>query len=92
MKFYVYSIRDVRTGFLSPSIEVSDQVAKRNFEHAVSHSGSSLFMSHPEDYSLWCIGAFDSDTGVLEPCNPIGRIMEASDVLARMTGGLSDEV
>lgn len=86
MKLYVYSIRDVRTGFLAPSVEISDAVAKRNFEHAVMSGPASLFTSHPEDYSLWSIGAFDSDTGEIVPANPPGCILQATDVLNRLGG------
>lgn len=84
MKCYVYSVRDARTGFLTPTVEVSDQVARRNFEHAIA-SGPSLFTSHPEDYSLWCIGSFDTDTGELSPVTP-GVLLQATDVLNRLGG------
>lgn len=89
MKCYVYSVRDVRTGFLTPTVEVSDQVAKRNFEHAIA-SGPSLFTSHPEDYSLWCIGAFDTDSGEISSVIP-GCLMQATDVLNRRGGELRGE-
>lgn len=62
MKFNVYSIRDSKTGFLSPTFEVNDAVAMRNFEHAVVNSDSVLF-SHARDFDLYKIGTFDSDTG-----------------------------
>lgn len=66
MKFNVYSIRDSKTGFLSPTFEVNDAVAMRNFEHAVVNSDSVLF-SHARDFDLYKIGTFDSDTGKILP-------------------------
>lgn len=66
MKFNVYSIRDVKTGFLSPTFEINDAVAMRNFEHAIQNSDSILF-SHAADFSLFRIGTFDSDSGRLMP-------------------------
>lgn len=82
MKRYVYSIKDQKTGFLNPTFEISDAVAKRNFEHAVASAPESLFTSHPEDYALYCIGAFDTDTGLISPLPQPGLILEARSVLA----------
>lgn len=69
MKFNVYSIRDVHTGFMTPTVELNDAVAKRNFEHAIMNS-ASLMNSHPEHYGLYCIGEFDSDTADMIACMP----------------------
>lgn len=63
MKMFIYSIRDFKTGFLAPTVEPHDAVAQRNFEHAVLQSEQTLFFSHPEDYALFRIGSFDTDTG-----------------------------
>lgn len=70
MKYGVYAIRDALTGFLTPTIDINDASAMRNFEHAVTTSGTVL-ESHPMDYDLCCIGTFDSDTGRLEPVDPV---------------------
>lgn len=73
MKYGIYVIRDVHTGFFSPTADVNDQTAIRNFEHAVSQ-GQSLMFTHPEDYSLYKIGEFDSDTGELSGILPEVKI------------------
>lgn len=80
MKFNCYSIRDSKTGFLSPAFEVNDQVAMRNFSHAVSNSDSVLF-SHARDFDLYKIGTFDSDTGRLMPIEVPVLIMSGASVL-----------
>lgn len=69
MKFPVYSIRDVHTGFMQPTVDTNDASASRNFGHAVMQS-TSLMNSHPKDYALYHIGEFDSDTGEITPCLP----------------------
>lgn len=96
MIFGVYSIRDMKSGFLAPSVEVNDAVAQRNFEHAVLNSEQSLFFSHPEDYVLMKIGEMDSDKGVLFPLVPIEEVITASQVFgsaltARMKGSGMNE-
>lgn len=80
MKFNVYAIRDVHTGFLSPTFEINDAVAMRNFSHAVQQSESVLF-THASDYSLFRVGSFDSDTGRLMPEELPVLVCEGKDVL-----------
>lgn len=65
MKLPVYSIRDVHTGFMTPTVDQNDNSAMRNFGHAVMNS-ASLMNSHPKDYSLYKIGSFDTESGAIE--------------------------
>lgn len=70
MKYSVYAIRDDRTeSFLTPTCDLNDRTAARNFEHAVRQP-NTLFYSHPQDYMLYCIGEYDERTGALVPCTP----------------------
>ena len=66
MKYGIYVIRDQRTSFLTPTVDLNDASAMRNFEHAVQDK-HSLFFSHVEDYSLYRIGTYDTDTGSIDP-------------------------
>lgn len=77
MKYPIFSIRDSKVGFMSPTVDVNAPSAVRNFEHAASQA-SSLFSSHPADYSLYKIGDFDSDSGEISPCIP-EHIVDAAD-------------
>lgn len=86
MKFGVYSIRDSRTGFLAPTVEVSDSVAARNFEHAILRSGDSLFTTHPEDYHLYKLGEMDSETGALDGLVPPSLLLSARSIFDRLGG------
>lgn len=94
MKCSVFSIRDVKTGFLTPTVEVNASVAVRNFEHAVLRNEDSLFFSHPDDYSLFCLGDFDTDTGAILPSSPPVEVISASAIInaaisRRTEGGVS---
>lgn len=80
MIYGIYSIRDFKTGFLSPTVDVNDFAAVRNFEHAVLNSEQSLFFSHPEDYALYRIGSIDTDTGVITPLTPVAEMITATQV------------
>lgn len=80
MYYNVYSIRDVHTGFLSPTYELNDNAAKRNFAHAVNQP-ESLLHSHPKDYALYFVGTYDTDDAAITPANPIRMVCEASSLL-----------
>ncbi len=79
MKYGVYSIRDLKTGFLPPTVDLNDGSAIRNFEHAC-RAEESLFFSHPDDYVLFRVGTFDTDSGRIIPLDPISDICPAYQV------------
>lgn len=64
MKYPIFSIRDRRTGFMTPTLDQNISSAVRNFEHACMNT-DSLMYSHADDYSLYQIGEFDTETGVI---------------------------
>lgn len=63
MKMPIYSIKDLKTGYLPPIHDVNDDSAIRSFRFACEHSKDSLFYTNPGDYQLWKIGDFETDTG-----------------------------
>lgn len=79
MKFGVYAIRDVHTGFLPLTIDQNDESARRNFRHAIMND-QSLFCTHPKDYDLYKVGVFDSDSGLIDVIVPPTHLMAATDV------------
>lgn len=79
MKFGVYSVRDVKTGFMTPTIDQSDNSAARNFDSAIMSASSGLFATHSEDFMLYKIGEFDSDTGIVSPLAVIQLIREGGE-------------
>lgn len=81
MKYGLYSIRDFKTGFLPPTYDINDESAIRNFEHACLNS-DSLFFSHPQDYALYRIGSFDTDSGRVDLLDPLPELVTASETLA----------
>lgn len=85
MIYDVVCIRDVKTGFLAPQLEPNLQSAIRNFEHAVLRNEDSLFFSHPEDYALYRVGGFDTDTGALSPELPVEVITAANVISAALS-------
>lgn len=79
MKFGLYSIKDAKTGFMTPVLEQGDPAALRNFSAAVNQS-DSLLHQYPNDFALYKVANFDTDTGIDPVLAPI-LIVDASEVL-----------
>lgn len=84
MKFGLYSIKDAKTGFMTPVLEQGDPAALRNFAHAVNQPGS-IMHDCPNDFSLFKVAQFDTDVGVVilsadAPLIPV-LVADASEVL-----------
>lgn len=70
MKLYVVAIRDAAMDeFMNPWTVPAVGMAVRGFGDEVAKEGTPLF-AHPEDYELFLIGEFDSQTGALSMQNP----------------------
>ncbi|WGL31280.1 nonstructural protein [Dipodfec virus UOA04_Rod_850] len=78
----VYSLRDSLAGYLQPTFESNDQVAYRNFEHAILEGGS-LLSSHAADFTLLKIGTFNTETGQLLSLDPPETVVNGNSILLR---------
>lgn len=70
MIYNLYSIKDAKSCYMPCTPDRNDACAVRNFEHAVRQP-DSLLASHPNDYSLFRVGQFDDETGVVVPEAPV---------------------
>ena len=65
----LYAIKDVKSGFCDPCVQVNDAVAARSFERQVPRL--SLDLGIPlSDFQLWRVGQFDMDSGLLRSETP----------------------
>lgn len=88
-QMFIYSIRDCKSGFLTPTCEINDEIAVRNFQHAVL-SSESILQSFSKDFSLFKLASLDTDSGQVVPIWPVVHLAEASDALlaaAHASGG-----
>lgn len=81
----VYAIRDVKVGFLTPTVEQNERVAIRNFSHAVVNS-QSVLSSYAKDFALYRLGTYDNDTGVITPDPLPVHVYEAADAFTQFGG------
>ena len=63
MELSVFSIRDKSLQeFYRPSFDQNDKVAARSFGDLIA-SPEGLVAKHPEDFCLYYLGTFDTETG-----------------------------
>lgn len=68
MKLNIYSMHDRLNGYFNIFMDKSDEIAKRGFLATFKDAEKgSLFYSCPEDYSLYKLGEFDVESGVITP-------------------------
>lgn len=80
MKYIAYSLRDKVSGeFRDLTLNVSDDVAKRDLSYVVNNDTRFQFMS--KDFELYKLGIFDTKTGVFEQFNPIEMVVQADQLL-----------
>lgn len=80
MVFGIYCVRDIKSGFQTPTAQVNDAVAIRGFASAVLNSDSVLF-THASDFALYKVAEFDADTGRITPLDLPVELIQASAVL-----------
>lgn len=83
MIYGLYSIRDVKTGFMTPVMEANDEAAQRNFYHSVQNSEGILF-TFAQDFSLYRIADFNAETGQIVPLVPIVQVADGAAAAAAL--------
>lgn len=79
MTYKLYSVRDKKSGFWAPRIEINEAVAVRNFSQMVN-AGDTVINFSPNDFDLYCVGSFDDQKGLLESQVP-EFVYSASDLV-----------
>lgn len=76
---FLYSLKDELVGFGDPVSELSEEVAIRSFTEAVNELPA--FRKYPKDYSLYCLGSYDTESGIIMT-NPLPvKVIDAVSVL-----------
>lgn len=78
MIYGVYVVRDIKSTFMTPSVDFNDSTAIRNFAHAIETAGS-IISSHKGDFELYKIGTYDNETGFIEKLDLRELLAEGSD-------------
>lgn len=67
----VFTVHDSKAAcFCTPYNSENNNTAIRDFSYAANDPTTPIGR-HPSDYTLFCIGSFDNQTGQLTPIEPI---------------------
>lgn len=68
----IYSLRDLKLNeYNPPCVFGSDAAAVRAFGDMIRRDKESIVSVHRDDFALCFVGFQDSETGVLEPVQPV---------------------
>lgn len=81
MKLLMYSICDKQTSYMFPYPAYSDPAAIRNF--AADINGNVISRDNPGDFDLFCVGSFDTETGMVEAYVPNKHVSAGMNVVRR---------
>lgn len=89
MKQFVFVIRDSVSGVYDrPMVSRSEGEMIRDFGDIARDSKTRIGM-HPEHFSLWNIGVYDDNTGMVEPSEPV-HVINAVDTLVENVVDIKD--
>ena len=74
----VYSIKDVKVGYMQPFYQANNAVAIRAFTNAVNDEKVNNINQNADDMELWLLGTFNDETGVIE--SNVQFLCKANDV------------
>lgn len=77
----LYCVRDYKVGYTAVITDENDAVALRGFKMALSPD--TIMYNNPKDFALFKVGTFDTETGKIEPCEPV-LIDEAYNILSEV--------
>lgn len=78
MIYKLFAMRDEKSTFMQIMMEYSDGTAMRNFQQAVTKP-DTVYSSFAYDFALYCLGVYDTETGIITPENPPVLLARASD-------------
>jgi len=88
MKLFLVAIYDSASGvYDAPNQVRSEREAARRFIDMCENSDTP-FAKHPEDFTVFRIGIYDDNTGLIEPCAP-EKIINGVEALAE-SGKVTD--
>jgi len=85
MRLYIFAVRDIATAqYGTPMFLIAEGQAVRSFSDEINRSAAdnALYM-HPDDYELFFLGAYDTETGKIDPLPDPKSIVAGKTVKVR---------
>ena len=89
----LYAIKDKGAGFTQIFTAPNNYAAQRMLTDTVNAPQPSLLTQYPGDFSLYCLGDLDQDTGVISPKTDfiIEAVNVKKNVLSPDSKGLTEQ-
>lgn len=78
----LYSIKDKLDQFKQPFVDVNDSLVLRHLMNSLKEKNE--FSLNPEDFILYKIGTFDTETGIV--VSEIKHIVDVKDLIVNQNG------
>lgn len=83
MKLNAYTVYDAKTLVYGvPFFAPTDGSAIRSMQE-LSNDLNTTVGRHPTDFSLWCLGTYDDQSGALAALSPLRHVVDANALLVR---------
>lgn len=81
MTYSLYSLRDQKGDFYAPKVYQNEPSAVREIAMLVNDSTSGVLSFAPRDFTLYEVGQFDSEKGLLVPVSPCRFVVNCADLV-----------
>lgn len=79
----MFAINDIKAhAFNQPALSANEETVKRSFYEMLVNGNDPIMKFSPNDFSLYKIGEFDTEKGIVKPCFPIEFIASGGDLYA----------
>lgn len=86
MRTLAYSVYDNKAlVYAVPFFATTDGSAIRSFQDLANDTNTTVGR-HPGDFSLYCLGDYDDQKGVLTALSPLRHVVDATALLVRQEG------
>lgn len=80
MIYPLYAVRDAKTTFWPPQVEINEASAIRNFAQMIN-SGNGVAAFAPNDFDFYKVGEFDTEKGIVSATLPIELVCSGVSVV-----------
>lgn len=79
----IYSFYDEGAKFFGPPVAAQNiSMIQRSLRAAAAENAQVPFLQYPAEFIVYEIGAFNEETGAVEPTTPPARLQSVSDLIS----------
>lgn len=83
MKKEIYSVFDKKLKTFDSPFAFDNSIMCRRFFEQLALSSEHLLGQYPNDFSIYCLGSYDTEVGLFTQDNPPYIVFECSDLVKK---------